>query len=169
MLNRNNRQLFSDAIKLPENSVVGRIYGTTFTCSLEMIIGILLWVDGNDKNYKEQIRWNFLKAFLKQRIKSLYGISVVTHHIKGENANRLIELLDTVLYEVYNVGSNISSQVPLIKYSTSDNNKEIRYRFIIMSRNFTMSDSWDVIFAAEGALVSTVTPIGEQILLSLLI
>jgi len=163
MLNRTNQYLFPDAINLPDDVEVMNIIGTTYSCSLDMIIAIILWTDGQSKAFAE--------LSPPEQLKSLFELAGKTkiwcnrgYARSHEAPSELIAMLNDTLLEV-KPDKQMTSFHPkflLIRYRLKTKNT-VRYRIVITSRNFNPSDSWDFIFVIEGVPSKNVSISGKTI------
>jgi|GEM_PF-6865232 len=170
MLNRDNRTLFSESLSLPEGSEIEKVYGGTFTCSLELIMAILLWLDGSNSNPECIDPIEVLKSMFENARKTTIWYSRGYASL-DQKPSKLIELLNEVLVEAPVPERSIfHPKFILIKYILEDsrhNSREVRYRLIVMSRNFSFSSSWDTIFCIEGCPASEKTSFGTNLSLFL--
>ncbi|MCH8330244.1 MAG: hypothetical protein IH946_02510 [Bacteroidetes bacterium] len=162
MLNYNNRTLLSSALTFPPDAQLSWVLGTTYTCSLERILGILLWSTGNEENA------------LTNPIKTLQSlmdnaekckIYIDQGHLSSRSIpNKLTALLDIVLVEVpVKGGKAFHPKMLLVRYNHSHKKKRAVYKFIILSRNFTESSSWDVIFSVDCIPGKNISSFGQNI------
>ena len=163
MLNRTNQYLFPDALSLPDDAEVLNIIGTTYSCSLEMIVAIILWSDGQSRAFADLTPPEQLKSLFELAGKTKIWCNRGNTRLHGD-ASELLAMLDETLLEV-KPGEAMTSFHPkflLIRYRLKHDNST-KYRIVITSRNFITSDSWDVIFVVEAMLGKQTTSSGKNI------
>lgn len=147
MLNNHERELFSDVLTLSEGAEVEYVYGATYTLSLEFLMGMLLWLDNNDRDLKDTTPLEILKSLMTLAEKvSIYVQAGNT--APPTRAHSILKQLDEIVKPVKLPDEGaFHPKFIVIKYSSEPG--AARFRFVVLSRNFSFSSAWDFIFAVE--------------------
>lgn len=161
MLSNHERELLSEALKLPENTEIEYVYAATYTLSLEFLLGILLWLDNNDKDLKETTPLEVLKSLMvlagKMRVYCHAG-----NIAPPKRAHSILRHLDEIVQTIHLPEDGaFHPKFILIKYS--ENSSSARFRLVILSRNLSFSSAWDVMFAVEATVGRSETEFGIEL------
>ncbi len=151
----NNRLDYGELLRAPENYDFDAAVATSYSVSLDTLLAVPIalcfgnTLEGDLRGEKLAL----LEAVrrLNKRLKVFYQEGKIA---KPSSFNSLFNFLESCLHPV-TPSKKFSAFHPklwLLRYKSEDKNirPEIKYRLIILSRNLTMDNSWDIAVSLEG-------------------
>ena len=156
MLNPNNNRLdYGDILSPPNNYQLDFAIGTTYSLDLDALIGAAISL-----GLSEETDTNLINnpIFLLEALRTT-GDKVILFCEGGQihlprMPNPLYILLEEIVFQVNNsktIKNRYASFHPkfwILRYINEDNN--VLYRVIVLSRNLTFDRSWDISFSMDG-------------------
>lgn len=152
LLEPRNRLRLMEQFRPPEGFRLDRVIGTTFSLDLLSLLMAplsMVMFECEDKDEAMKDPTALLEAL------RLTADRIVIFCQKGrisvpKNTSYLLSYLEPMIVEVEpeQLEGVFHSKVWLLRYLNKD--KEIRYRFLCLSRNLTFDKSWDTILSLEG-------------------
>ena len=161
MLNpKNNRLDYGSILSPPNNYELDFAIGTTYTLDLDALVGASISL-GLSTEIDSDLNKN--QIFLLEALRSTgdkVALFCESGQIKLPNKpTPLYILLEEMVFQVtnennvkYSKYASFHPKVWLIRYTNDEN--EILYRIIVLSRNLTFDRSWDLTFTMDGRKAS---------------
>lgn len=169
MLNPNNNRLdYGDILSPPNNYHLDFAIGTTYSLDLDALVGAAISL-----GLSEEMDTNLVNnpIFLLEALRTT-GDKVILFCEGGQihlpnKPNPLYILLEEMVFQVNNsktINNKYASFHPkfwLLRYINDDNN--VWYKVVILSRNLTFDRSWDISFSMDGFLSEEKTDKNDSI------
>lgn len=145
-----NRLNYSELLTPPSGYEVEFAIGTTYSLDLEALVGVPLALslsEEMDQTFQDDPIY-VLEGLRRSADK--FAIFCEAGQIKiPQNQNSIFAMMEDSVFEVaLENDQSFHPKLWLIKYQNNDN--EILYRLLVLSRNLTFDRSWDVAIALEG-------------------
>ena len=170
MLNPNNDRLdYGNILEAPPNYELDFAIGTTYSLDLDSLVGASIALGLSEETDTVLIK---NPIFLLEALRST-GDKIALFCENGKirfppNPSKLYILLEQMVFQVNAPKKEHITKYPsfhpkfwLIRYENE--NKEVIYRIVVLSRNLTFDRSWDISFTMDGKYVkNSSNPIKEK-------
>ncbi len=154
---KKNRLDYGKLLNPPEGFIMERAVATTYSLDLTAFLSIPVALFYN-KNMDGKISENRMDIFdAIQKTSDTITIYCQRGKIKQpKNINRLFSFLEDSVIEIMpdDAFKSFHPKLWIVRYKNQQ--KEILYRVIILSRNITFDRSWDIAFSTEGFVSKTI-------------
>lgn len=158
MFEPGQRRLLTQSLRPPAGYDLDILLGTTFSLDLEALLMAPLaftmfdWDESDANSGREPLALiESLRRYASRLTIFCQGGQV---NIPKRNQPLLASIEESVV-QVFapKVGGLFHPKVWIVRFRGRDANQAIRYRVLVMSRNLTLSTSWDAMVALDGELV----------------
>ena len=153
---KENRQDYGSILSAPPNYELDFAIGTTYSLDLDSLVGASISL-GLSEETDTVLRNN--PIFLLEALRAT-GDKIALFCQKGNihlpsNPTKLYILLEEMVFQVntpkkYDIANYPSFHPKFWLIRFTNENGEVRYRIIVLSRNLTFDRSWDIVFSMEG-------------------
>lgn len=152
-----NRLNYSELLTPPPGYEVEFAIGTTYALDLEALVGVPLALslsEEMDQTFQDDPIY-VLEGLRRSADK--FAIFCEAGQIKiPQNQNSIFAMMEDSVFEVaLENNQSFHPKVWLIKYQNNDN--EVLYRLLVLTRNLTFDRSWDIAIALEGKKIDNKT------------
>ncbi len=169
MLNPNNDRLnYGEILSPPNNYKLDFAIGTTYSLDLDALVGATISLGLSEETDTNLVNnpiflLNALRAYGNKIILFCEGGQIHLH----TKPQKLYILLENMVFQVNNsktINNQYASFHPkfwLLRYINQENN--VLYRVVVLSRNLTFDRSWDITFSMDGFLCQEKTDKNDPI------
>lgn len=148
---KKDRLDYGEQLMPPEGYVFKFAIGTSYSLDLEalMILPVALFYSQQLDENAENIRYDMLDAITKSAGKVILYCQKGKIHVPKEY-HYLLAYVENAIEEVSvnHKAQSFHPKVWILRYESED--KPVRYRILVTSRNLTFSRDWDVAFSSDG-------------------
>jgi hypothetical protein len=165
MLEPGKRTLYIDALRPPSDYQLSWGIGTTYSLELETLLSVPLAFSLYEcKNQKEILNNSIFALDAIRRNASKLVIFCQHGQIKVSSTDSLLySYLEDMIVEVNPSSEGVfHPKIWLLKYKNQE--EEIFYKYICLSRNITFDRSWDTILVLDGKLVDYEVPENDKLI-----
>lgn len=165
MLEPGKRTLYIDALRPPSNYQLSWGIGTTYSLELETLLSVPLAFSLYEcKNQKEILNNSIFALDAIRRNANKLVIFCQHGQIKVSSTDSLLySYLEDMIVEVNpSSGGVFHPKIWLLKFKNQEGN--VLYKFICLSRNITFDRSWDTILVLDGKPVDYVIPENDKLI-----
>ena len=165
MLEPGKRTLYIDALRPPSDYQLSWGIGTTYSLELETLLSVPLAFSLYEcKNQKEILNNSIFALDAIRRNASKLVIFCQYGQIKVSSTDSLLySYLEDMIVEVNpSSGGVFHPKIWLLKYKNQE--EEVFYKYICLSRNITFDRSWDTILVLDGKPVEYEVPENDKLI-----
>lgn len=148
----NERALYIEAFIAPPGLVFDGAVGTTFSLDLEFLLQVPYFLSFGEEDVPQAPDpLNFLNSLTEHSEKITVYIQKGRLKVPERNQNPLYGLLEKMVVEIKNgVKGVFHPKVWAIRFTDPEDPDTVYYRLIVLSRNMTLDNCWDLILQLDG-------------------